>query len=50
MQQYSEFVNGRRDLPQRVVGMWELLLPSIASGEVASSIVVSVERIEELVS
>lgn len=48
MQMYSELVNERGDLPQRVIDMWELVLPAIAAEDVRGDIEVSLERLEQL--
>ncbi|MYT32032.1 MULTISPECIES: ScbR family autoregulator-binding transcription factor [unclassified Streptomyces] len=36
VQLYAQLVSGRRDLPERTVRMWELLLPGVAAPEVAA--------------
>ncbi|MHC0431234.1 ScbR family autoregulator-binding transcription factor [Streptomyces sp. O3] len=50
MQLQSELACARRDLPRRTVGMWRLLVPSIAVADTAKSIEVSQERAAALVA
>ncbi|MGA4846463.1 ScbR family autoregulator-binding transcription factor [Streptomyces sp. G5(2025)] len=45
VQLYAQLVNGREDLSERTVRMWELLLPGIAVPTVARSISLDLERV-----
>ncbi|MFF9221199.1 ScbR family autoregulator-binding transcription factor [Streptomyces viridosporus] len=44
MQMYANAVSGRQDLPERVVAMWRILLPGVASEGIAESISLDVRR------
>ncbi|MGK5732023.1 ScbR family autoregulator-binding transcription factor [Streptomyces sp. URMC 124] len=44
VQLYAQLLNGRKDLPERTVHMWELLLPGIAVPDVADRIDLDGER------
>jgi len=48
MQEFAMVVCDRKDLPQRVVRMWRLLLPSIAAPAVRDRVELSVERAWQL--
>ncbi|MFI8326324.1 ScbR family autoregulator-binding transcription factor [Streptomyces sp. NPDC085529] len=45
MQMYSNAVSGRRDLPERTVAMWRILLPGVAPERIAESIDLDVNRL-----
>ncbi|MER7898966.1 ScbR family autoregulator-binding transcription factor [Streptomyces sp. NPDC096046] len=44
MQMYANAVSGRRDLPERAVAMWRILLPGVATEGIAESIDLNVRR------
>lgn len=44
MQMFAKAVSDRQDLPERVVSMWRVLLPSVATEGVAESIDLDVSR------
>ncbi|MEU3253470.1 ScbR family autoregulator-binding transcription factor [Streptomyces sp. NPDC006997] len=48
MQMYSQVATGRQDLSERVVAMWQHLLPALCTGEARASIDASASRAEAL--
>ncbi|MFI5663720.1 ScbR family autoregulator-binding transcription factor [Streptomyces sp. NPDC051684] len=46
LQTYSQVESGREDLPERVLDLWRLLLPGIASPEAVERLEVGVERVD----
>ncbi|MEU0743913.1 ScbR family autoregulator-binding transcription factor [Streptomyces sp. NPDC006134] len=44
MQMYANAASGRQDLPERVAAMWQILLPGIATEQIAGSIDLDVHR------
>ncbi|MHC5257554.1 ScbR family autoregulator-binding transcription factor [Streptomyces sp. UC4497] len=46
LQTYAQVETGRADLPERVLDMWRLTLPGIASTEAIKRLEVSVERVD----
>ncbi|CAL9621648.1 A-factor receptor protein (plasmid) [Streptomyces sp. enrichment culture] len=44
MQMYANAASGRRDLPERVAAMWQILLPGIATERIAGSVDLDAHR------
>ncbi|WP_030147229.1 MULTISPECIES: ScbR family autoregulator-binding transcription factor [unclassified Streptomyces] len=44
LQMYANAVSGRQDLPERVVSMWQILLPGLATAGAGASIDLNVRR------